>query len=93
MSTTTQTVTVRDLSLTVDARIFNDFDFFEEIVALNDGNIASMPKIFKIVLGKEQLSMVKNALKNEDGITTTSDMADFLAELMQSIKPIKADEK
>ena len=61
----------------------DDYELLETICEVDNGNNALIPKVAELVLGKKQLSELKEHLRNENGRGKTSDMFREIMEIMK----------
>lgn len=61
----------------------DDYDLLETLCEVDNGNNSLIPKVAKLMLGKEQLDALKDHLRNEDGRVRTSDMFREIMEIMR----------
>lgn len=61
----------------------DDYELLETICEVDNGNNTLIPKVAELVLGKKQLSELKEHLRNENGRVKTSDMFREIMEIMK----------
>lgn len=61
----------------------DDYELLETICEVDNGNNVLIPKVAELVLGKKQLSELKEHLRNENGRVKTSDMFREIMEIMK----------
>lgn len=79
-------VTVRGLTLTVDADAFDDFELLEEIAAVADGDALRVVPLAKRVFGGDY-TRVLDHLRTKGGRVPATDVVTFLTDLMGKVSP------
>jgi hypothetical protein len=80
-----RTVTVQGIEVTIDPKIFDDYELIEESAEMQE-NPTVIVSMLRKILGT-QYGPVKEALRNENGIVPVEAMANFFAEVMQKAAP------
>lgn len=64
-----------------DERI-DDYELFEQICALDEGNNSVLPRVARLMLGDEQLQALKDHVKAQTGRVSTSGMMAEIKDIM-----------
>lgn len=83
-------ITVKGITVKVSKDMMNDIDIVEWFGELQEGNVFVFPKLCKRMFGDEQYLKVKDALKKKSGVTTATDMSEFLMEAMTALNALEA---
>lgn len=82
-----RSVTLRGVTVTVPDDALNDFEFLDDLRALDvDGNASRLPSILRRLVG-DDYRQVMDALRGENGRVTIESGADFIKELLEAISP------
>lgn len=88
-----QTITVKDIELTVASDLFDDLEVLELLGEMNPANgkkpnASALPAFLERVLGSSQYNKVKNELRDTyDGRVHLDSVSDFIQELMSKVAP------
>lgn len=70
----------------------DDWEFFELLEEIDEGNSGLIVKVAKMMLGKEGVEALKQHLKETHGKASVSQMVSALTELMESVNSLKNSE-
>ncbi|MFG5501846.1 hypothetical protein ACFJYA_08690 [Enterococcus faecalis] len=73
---------------TIDIERMKDYELVEALADLEDNSLV-LPKIVKMILGKEQTENLKNHLRLENGVVPIEKLTDELKEILGSSQEIK----
>lgn len=80
-------VTVRDIDLTIDLDVLDDFELLDMLASLEDGNALQAPRILRRVLGEEYAD-AKKALRDRETGRIKGDVAvEFIRDLFTALDP------
>lgn len=88
-----QTITVKDIELTVESDLFDDLEVLELLGEMNPTNsktpnASALPAFLKRVLGSSQYNKVKDELRDTyDGRVHLDSVSDFIQEFMSKVAP------
>lgn len=88
-----QTITVKDIELTVESDLFDDLEVLELLGKMNPSDdtkpdAGALPAFLKRVLGESQYKKVKNALRDTyDGRVHMDSVSDFIQEFISKVAP------
>lgn len=78
------TVEAKGVEVTVQEDVFDNIDVFDDLAAIQDGDVFAIPRLMRAVLGGDY-QRVKAALANEEGVTTVTAITEFFGELMEKL--------
>lgn len=88
-----QTITVKDIELTVESDLFDDLEVLELLGEMNPPNgkkpnASALPAFLERVLGSSQYKKVKDELRDTyDGRVHLDSVSDFIQEFMTKVAP------
>lgn len=77
-------VEAKGVEVAVPEDVFDNIDVFDDLAAIQEGDVFAIPRLMRSVLGGEY-QRVKAALANEDGVTTVTAITEFFGELMEKL--------
>ena len=81
-------VTKSGFSYLIPMKNLNNYELLEYMVEV-DGNPLLLPKVLKMILGKEQTEKLKNHLRDADGIIDTEKMTAELEDIFKAQQKLK----
>lgn len=78
------TVEAKGIEVTIPENVFDNIEVFDDLAAIQDGDLFAIPRLMRNVLGGEY-RRVKAALANEEGVTTVTAITGFFGELMEKL--------
>lgn len=82
------TVTLRGITVGIEAEVFDDFELLDEISAVEEGRGNRLPALLRRFVGEEQFRAVLDGLRDEDtGRVPVESAAEFLGEVIQAVSP------
>lgn len=69
--------------------IEDDYELFEDLCALDRGELTLLPKVVNTILGPEQTEKMKSFIRATDGRVSTKKMMTLFTEVMTSAKETK----
>lgn len=80
-------LTVRDIDLTIDLDVLDDFELLDMMASLEDGNTLEAPRILRRIIGPEYQN-VKRALRDPETGRITGDVSvEFIRDLFAGLDP------
>lgn len=77
-------------SFEIDETIIeDDYELFEDLCALDRGELTLLPKVVNTILGAEQTAKMKSFIRAKDGRVSTQKMMALFTEVMTSAKETK----
>ena len=68
----------------IDADALDDYELFEDLAAVDRGEVQKLPTILTRLLGAEQLDALKNHLRGKNGRVKLTDMSTAVEEILFS---------
>lgn len=79
---------VMGIDVRLDPKTFDNLELLDALDEVNEGNALKIPKVMKMIFG-DDWNDVKNKLRNEKGVVTTTKASEFLVELMEAFGELK----
>ena len=81
-------VTKSGFTYSIPKKNLNNFELVEALGEIEDNPLV-LPKVLKLLLGKEQTQKLKNHLRDNDGIVDTDKMTAELEDIFKAQKKLK----
>ena len=81
-------VTKSGFAYSIPKKNLNNFELVEALGEIEDNPLV-LPKVLKLLLGKEQTQKLKNHLRDDDGIVDTDKMTAELEDIFKAQKKLK----
>lgn len=81
-----RTITIRDVQVTVDPTIFDDFELLESLAEIQRGDVLALPAVFRAVAG-DQAQELLDAVRDERGRVTATAATEMLVQIMSELAP------
>mgnify|MGYP001003981516 CR=1 FL=1 len=81
-------VTKSGFAYSIPKKNLNNFELVEALGEIEDNPLV-LPKVLKLLLGKEQTQKLKNHLRDNDGIVDTDKMTAELEDIFKAQKKLK----
>lgn len=81
-------VTKSGFAYSIPKKNLNNFELVEALGEIEDNPLV-LPKVLKLLLGKEQIQKLKNHLRDNDGIVDTDKMTAELEDIFKAQKKLK----
>lgn len=83
-----KTITVRDITLTVDTEAVTDFELVDALDQVDQGNPLRVATAMRRLVGSDQMPVVMDGLRDKkSGRVDAETAADFFAEVLQELAP------
>lgn len=83
-------VTNSDFSFEFERKRLENFEFVEALSELRDDeNVLAITRVIKLLLGQEQLNLLKDHVRDEDGIVPTPKIVAEFEEILLASKDVK----
>ena len=79
-------ITESGFNFEIEEEAIDDYELFENLCAIDNGDISKIPIVADGYLGKEQLKRLKEHCRNENGRISTTKMIDEITQIMLNCK-------
>lgn len=80
-------VTVRDIDLTIDLDVLDDFELLDMMASLEDGNALQAPRILRRIIGPEYQNVMRALRDPETGRIAGDVAVEFIRDLFAELNP------
>lgn len=79
-------ITESGFNFEIEEEAIDDYELFENLCAIDNGDISKITIVADGYLGKEQLKRLKEHCRNENGRISTTKMIDEITQIMLNCK-------
>ncbi len=72
----------------LDENVLDDWEYLEILSEIDEGKVQKLPKMFEMLLGKDQYKALKEFLR-KDGKVSAESMANAFDEIMGAVNDLK----
>lgn len=81
--------TTSGFTFEIDEEMLDDYELFEDICAIDNGDVSKITIVADGCLGKEQMKRLKEHCRNEKGRVSTMRMIDEITQILTKCSPGK----